>query len=80
MTSSASDCGEGLVCDGRGNESNCTEILAKWEPLLDGSICPSGTNNLEHCPRGSYCPDAVTKIPCTEGYFCPYKVWVEISK
>jgi hypothetical protein len=45
-------------------------------PCMPGTLCPRGSVNLvglaasNLCPRGSYCPDPLTLLPCPVGHWC----------
>jgi hypothetical protein len=73
------ECPYGMTCDYE-FMSNCTELATQYIEVFDqgnvfGGIYCGNTekDGIENCPRGSYCPDPETMLPCPAGFFCPYK-------
>ncbi|VEU38252.1 unnamed protein product [Pseudo-nitzschia multistriata] len=75
------DCPFGMTCSYE-QMANCTELVTHYNDtmylgnVLGGIYCGGGEADfygIQNCPRGSYCPDPETKLPCPAGYFCPYK-------
>ena len=64
-TYSIADCDAGLWCNATtGVSTNC----------IDGEFCPRGTykqTNRPLCALGSYCPNTITQIECSQGKYCP---------
>ena len=61
-------CPSGFVCDEE-RMANCTKIrlvalLYGFGDVHAGGYCPDGSNILQVCPAGSYCPTAETMITC----------------
>jgi len=76
ITDTPDSCPLGYIChDGEG--VRCDVLQNLWRsnigPLLDGIYCPEGSETIENCECGYYCPDPHNKVICPQGYFCPHK-------
>ncbi|KAG7372253.1 ABC transporter [Nitzschia inconspicua] len=72
------NCPVGMTC-GTDAMANCTELAAQYRDVFElgdvygGIYCGDGSDKIQNCPQGMYCPDPVTMLPCPAGFFCPYK-------
>ena len=63
-------CSAGWYCNGSATRNMTTEHGGKCEP---GYYCPSGSEEMQPCPGGSYCATPGLSLPtgnCTAGYYC----------